>query len=294
MMKTTKRVIKIPANRNNSKFLFQPIDRIDIMFPFDIEHLERKSIEPRSNPLTSVKDFEKKSWADEIILQLKPWINEANLVSNPNMAAKLAYHNAMYSECLSLLLESLKSKPYIENVYLSHTIVANSDNDDRKLLIKKNDMKIAVTNVMSKRIKEISLSILNDESYPAPVPTTYQSLPCCCDESKYLTKVDQSAIITTSDIDISIKAAEIIDKCVSRFPVDSTLWETCFRLSKDFYLDNGLSIDELEKVLRKHMESNATTMAAAIMCSNDCMQYSEILSPKFYLNMCGQILDTWG
>ncbi|KAJ0179818.1 hypothetical protein K1T71_004409 [Dendrolimus kikuchii] len=295
MMKTTKRVIKIPANRNNNKFLFQPIDRIDIMFPFDIGDLERKPIEPRSNPLTSMEDFQKQSWADEVILRLKPWINEDNLASNHNMAAKLAYHNGMYSECLRLLLQSLKSEPCIENVYFSHTILANPESGkDRKSSMNKDDMKIMISNIMSKRIKEISLSILNDESYPATIPTTYQSLPCCCDESKYLTKGSEISILATTNIDISVKAAEIIDKCVSNFPIDSELWESCFRQSKNFYLENGLLMVELEKVLRKYMESHATTMAAAIMCSNDCVQYSEVLSPNFYLNMCSQVLDTWG
>ncbi|XP_075970698.1 uncharacterized protein LOC142973045 [Anticarsia gemmatalis] len=297
MMKTTKRVIKIPASRNNNKFLFQPIDRIDIMFPFDIDDLQRKPIETNSNPLASMNDFKKKSWADEIILILKQWINEENFKGNHNMAAKFAYHNKTYSECLRLLLENLKFETQYEQLFVTHTSTDDYEelSDESKANQKKEELKRVINNVMSKRIKEVSMSILNEETYPLIDPLAYKALPCCCDELSYRKKGTCSkSIINIAESNISAKAAQIIDKCMSIFPVDTELWEVCFRLSKDFYLDNNLCITDLEAVLRKYMESNATTMAAAIMYSNDCAQYSKILSPKFYLNMCSQVLDTWG
>lgn len=139
------------------------------------------------------------------------------------------------------------------------------------------------------------MTILNEDPYPVIDSSIYQSLPCCCNEMKYIPKktiAPSTTFITESDL--SVKAANVIDRCISIFPVDTKLWEECFRLSKDFYLENNLAVAELEKVLRKYMESNATTMAGAIMYSNDCAQYSQILSPKFYLNMCSEVLDTWG
>ncbi|CAH2075374.1 unnamed protein product, partial [Iphiclides podalirius] len=293
MMKTTKRVIKIPASRNNNKFLFQPVDRVDIMFPFDIDDLQRRPIEPVANPLETMKDFKKKSWADDIILLLQPWINEETLNGNPNMAAKLAYHNKMYSNCLKMLLSTLKHGLPEDQLYFTHHEDTGEMSDSRK----KDELKIIITSTISKRIKDISLSILNEQPYPIIDSCVYQSLPCCCDELKYLkAKNVISQQIPNQEIserDMSVNAANIIDKCISIFPVDTGLWEVCFRLSKDFYLENNLSIQELEKVLHKYMASNATTMAAAIMYSNDCAQYSKILSPKFYLNMCSEIMDTW-
>ncbi|XP_073951548.1 uncharacterized protein [Choristoneura fumiferana] len=297
MMKTTKRVIKIPASRSNNKFLFQPIDRIDIMFPFDIEGSSRKPIEPCLNPLASFKDFKKKSWADDIILLLKEFINEDVLANNFNMAAKLAYHNKKYSECLRLLLENLKCSPQEDRFYLTHTEVETTadSNADVKYPHKKDELKIVVTNIMSKRIKDISLTILNEEPYPEVNLALFQTLPCCCDEIKYIPKISVPASTTTiTETNLSVKAASVIDRCISIFPVDTDLWEICFRLSKNFYLENNLSVADLEVVLRKYMESNATTMAGAIMYSNDCAQYSQILTPKFYLNMCSEVLDTWG
>lgn len=297
MMKTTKRVIKIPASRSNNKFLFQPIDRIDIMFPFDLEDSQRKPIESRQNPLRNMSDFKKKSWADDIILLLKPWINEENLNGNLNMASKFAYHNKKYSDCLKMLLDNLKSTPKNDCVYLTHTEVSDGDelDKDANSSRKEDELKIIITNVMSKRIKEVSLTILNEEPYPEVDQEVYKALPCCCDELKYLPKAAQMSSVTNiSEQNLSIQAAKIIDKCMSTFPVDTRLWETCFRNAKNFFIDNNLSIPDLESVLGKYMESDATTMAAAIMYSNDCDQYSEILSPKFYLNMCSQILDTWG
>ncbi|KAL0892074.1 hypothetical protein ABMA27_015289 [Loxostege sticticalis] len=296
MMKTTKRVIKIPASRSNNKFLFQPIDRIDIMFPFDLEDSQRKPIEPRQNPLRSMNDFKNKSWADDIILLLKPWINEENLNGNLNMAAKLAYHNKIYSDCLRMLLVNLKSMPQDDRLYLTHTEAVDDDDLDKDdTSRKKDELKIIITNVMSKRIKEVSLTILNEEPYPEIDQAVYQALPCCCHELKYLPKAaTKSSVTNIPEQNLSIQAADIIDKCMSIFPIDTKLWETCFRNAKNFFIDNNLSIPELESVLRKYMESDATTMAAAIMYSNDCDQYSEILSPKFYLNMCSQVLDTWG
>lgn len=294
-MKTTKRVIKIPASRNNNKFIFQPIDRIDIMFPFDIDDLQRKPIEARLNPLESINDFKNKSWADNVILILKTWINQKNFEGNCNMAAKFAYHSKIYSECLRLLLDNLKCEPQNEQIYVTHTPIDNTDiNNELKNPSTKNNMELII-NIMSKRIKDVSMSILNEESYPVIDPSTYKGLPCCCNELKYRNKgVSSKSLITISECDISVQAADIIDKCMSIFPVDTDLWESCFRLSKNFYLDNNLSISALEVVLRKYMESNGTTMAAAIMYSNDCAQYSKILSPTFYLNMCSQVLDTWG
>lgn len=292
MMKTTKRVIKIPASRNNNKFLFQPVDRVDIMFPFDIDDLQRKPIETVANPLETMNDFKKKSWADDIILLLQPWINEETLIRNPNMAAKLAYHNKMYSNCLKMLLSTLKHGIPDDQLYFTH----HEDTEELSNSRKKDELKIIITSTISKRIKDISLSILNEQSYPIIDSNVYQALPCCCDEMQYLRKKVLSQPIPNQEIsllDISVNAANIIDKCISIFPVDTGLWEVCFRLSKDFYIENNLSIQELEKVLRKYMASNATTMAAAIMYSNDCAQYSKILSPKFYLNMCSEIMDTW-
>ncbi|RVE54365.1 hypothetical protein evm_000850 [Chilo suppressalis] len=295
MMKTTKRVIKIPANRNGNKFLFQYVDRIDIMFPFDIDGSQRKPIENRQNPLTSLNDFNRKSWADDLILLLKPWINEKDLIGNLNMSAKFAFHCNVFSNCLKLLLENLKTVPKDDCLYLNHTDV-DEDFDKEVDHVKINDdFKITISNVVSKRIKEVSLSILNEAPYPEIGTAMFQTLPCCCDEFKYLPKeLNPNYVVNITERNLSVKAASIIDKCMTIFPVDTKLWETCFKLSKDYFIDNNLSIPDLESVLRKYMESNATTMAAAIMYSNDCMQYSEILSPKFYLNMCSQVLDTWG
>lgn len=296
MMKTTKRVIKIPASKSSNKFLFQPIDRVDIMFPFDIDGLERRPLEPRLNPLTSMKDFKKNSWADDLIMILKPWLNQAQMTSNTNMAAKLAYHNKTYSDCLRFLLDNLKRAPQEDKRYLTHC--AYTDHDETieiKHNILKDDNKIALTNIMSKRIKEASLAILNEETYPAIDSATYQTLPCGCNELGYMKKrISHKNNIKITDGDISVTAANIIDKCMTMFPINNELWETCFRLSKNFYLDNNLSISGLEKILLKYMETNANTMAAAIMYSSDCAQYCEILSPKLYLNMCSQIMDTWG
>lgn len=296
MMKTTKRVIKIPASRGNNKFLFQPIDRVDILFPFDVDALNRRPIEPRLNPLRSLQDFNKEFWADDMILLLKP-ISDINLSDNLNMAAKFAYHNKRYSECLKLLLDNLKTVPQDEQIYLTHTEVTDCEEliKGQKIYPKKDELKIVITNIISKRIKDISLTILNEETYPVNDEATYQALPCCCDEQNYLSKgVTPKSVVNITERNLSISAANIIDKCISTFPVDIELWETCFRYSKNFYLDNNLSVAELEKVLRKYMETNATTMAAAIMNSNDCAQYSQILTPKFYLNMCSHVLDTWG
>lgn len=297
-MKTTKRVIKIPASRNNNKFLFQPIDRIDIMFPFDIEGSQRKPFEPRQNPLRAMSDFKRKSWADDVILLLRPWINEDNLNGNLNMAAKLSYHNKMYANCLTMLLDNLKSMPQEDRLYLTHTelmFCEDLQGDKMNASRKQDELKIIITNIMSKRIKEVSLTILNEEAYPEIDTAVYHALPCCCCEMNYLPKgVTNTSNTNTAEQNLSAQAANIIDKCLSIFPVDTTLWETCFRQSKNFFIENNLSIPDLESVLRKYMETNATTMAAAIMYSNDCAHYSEILSPKFYLNMCSQVLDTWG
>ncbi|PZC79028.1 hypothetical protein B5X24_HaOG216979 [Helicoverpa armigera] len=294
MMKTTKRVIKIPASRNN-KFLFQPVDRIDIMFPFDLE-AQRKPIEGRLNPLTSIQDFSNKSWADDIILILKPWLNEENFKGNCNMAAKFAYHNKMYSECLRLLLNNLKYEVQGDQTYVTHTSKddenPSSEEGDSS---KKEELNLIIKNIMSKRIKDVSMASLNSEPYPPVDPATYKALPCCCDELKYC-KTGESikSTIDEMECDISLKAAQIIDQCMSIFPVNTELWELCFRLSKNFFLENNLSIPKLEIVLRKYMETDSATMAAAIMYSNDCAQYSKIFSPKFYLNMCSNVLDTWG
>lgn len=294
-MKTTKRVIRIPASRGSNKFLFQPVDRIDIMFPFDIEGLQRKPIEPQSNPLTSHEDFDKKTWADAVILLLKPWINEENLSANLSMAAKLTYHNKLYAECLRLLLDNLKCSLQEDHIYLKHTELPDCEEPEKAKIRTKEELRFVITDIMSKRIKAISLSILNEDPYPTIDDSTYQTLPCCCDEASYFANgMTNKSIVNITDQNLSLKAANIIDKCISMFPVDTDLWETCFRLSKNFFLENDLCIAELERVLRKYMESNATTMAAAIMYSNDCTQYSKILSPKFYLNMCSQVLDTWG
>jgi hypothetical protein len=296
MMKTTKRVIKIPASRTNNKFLFQPTDRIDIMFPFDLNDTQRKPIEQSQNPLASLEDFEKISWADDIILLLKPWIKEENLTGNLNMSAKLCYHKNIYSECLRMLLENLKSTTQDDCLYLAHTEAIDQETINKNVdSRKKDELKIIITNLMSKRIKDVSLTILNEVPYPEIDSSVSKSLPCCCDESKYLAKeVTLNTVTNIDDCNMSMNAANIIDKCMSIFPVDTKLWEACFRQSKNFFIENKLSVPDLEAVLRKYMESNATTMAAAIMYSNDCTEYSEILSPKFYLNMCSQVLDTWG
>ncbi|XP_053602363.1 uncharacterized protein ca [Plodia interpunctella] len=292
MMKTTKRVIKIPTSRSNNKFLFHPIDRLDIMFPFELQELQRKNIELIRNPLASIDDFNNKSWADDIILLLKPWINEENLSSNFNMAAKYAYHTEKYSECLRLLLNNLKTSPPQDCIYLTHTDLSNPESQMRK----RDERRIVISNIMSKRIKEVSLTILNEEPYPEISPEIYRELSCCCNELSYVPKgvVPKTIVNIREGGNLAYRAADIIDKCISMFPVDTNLWETCFRYSKDFYVENKLSYVELETVLWKYMKSNASTMAAAIMYSNDCSEYSEILTPKFYLNMCSLILDTWG
>ena len=243
-----------------------------------------------------MNDFKKKSWADDMILILKPWLNEGNFKGNCNLAAKFAYHNQIYSDCLRLLLDNLKHEVQNDPTYMTHTAVKDGDlNNETKSFPKKEDLQLIIKNIMSKRIKEVSLSILNEVTYPVIDPSIYNALPCCCDESKYRKKGALSkTTVNILECDVSIKAAQIIDKCMSIFPVDTELWEVCFRLSKNFFIENSLSISKLEVVLRKYMESDATTMAAAIMYSNDCAQYSKILSPKFYLNMCSQVLDTWG
>ncbi|XP_050557466.1 uncharacterized protein LOC118261981 [Spodoptera frugiperda] len=296
MMKTTKRVIKIPASRSSNKFLFQPIDRIDIMFPFDIEDLQRNPIEARLNPLASMADFKKKSWADDMILILKPWLNKDNFKDNLNLAAKFAYHNKIYSDCLKLLLDHLKCEVQNDQTYVTHTTLEGDEQTDNATTsFKQEQLKLAIKSIMANRIKEVSMSILNEEPYPLIDPSVFKTLPCCCDELKYRKKgASSKTAVNLPENDISLKAAEIIDKCMSIFPVDTELWEVCFRLSKNYFLENHLSISKLEVVLRKYMESNATTMAAAIMYSNDCNQYSKILSPTFYLNMCNQVLNTWG
>ncbi|CAB3243026.1 unnamed protein product [Arctia plantaginis] len=298
MMKTTKRVIKIPT-RGNNKFLFQPIDRIDIMFPFDVDDTRRNPIETKFNPLTRMNDFKKESWADDIIMVLKQWVNEENFKGNLNMAAKFAYHNKVYAQCLRFLLENLKTEPQCDHIFVTHTPMENDESrngvTNEKGIENKDALKRVINDVMTKRIKEVSMSILNEEPYPLIDPLAYKALPCCCTELNYCKMgTYPKATVNISDCDISKKAAQVIDRCISMFPVDTELWEECFRLSKDFYLDNDLSISDLEVVLRKYMEQNATTMASAIMYSNDCAQYSKILSPKFYLNMCSQVLDTWG
>ncbi|KAH9639581.1 hypothetical protein HF086_008639 [Spodoptera exigua] len=296
MMKTTKRVIRIPASRSSNKFLFQPIDRIDIMFPFDIEDLQRNPIEARLNPLASMADFKKKSWADDMILILKPWLSQDNFKDNLNLAAKFAYHNKIYSECLRLLLDHLKCEVQSDQTYATHTTIEEDRETNTPSTSSKQDqLKLAIKSIIANRIKEVSMSILNEEPYPLIDTSVFKTLPCCCDELKYRKKgASSKTTVNLSETDISVKAAERIDKCMSIFPVDTELWELCFRLSKNYFLENHLSISKLEVVLRKYMESNATTMAAAIMYSNDCNQYSKILSPTFYLNMCNQVLDTWG
>lgn len=243
-----------------------------------------------------MNDFKKKSWADDMILILKPWLNEENFKGNCNLAAKFAYHNKIYSECLRLLLDNLKHELQNDPTYMTHTAVEEGDsNNETKTFPKKEELKLIIKNLMSKRIKELSLSILNEEAYPVIDPSIYNALPCCCDELKYRkTGIPSNTTVNITECDVSIKAAQIIDTCMSIFPVDTDLWELCFRLSKNFFIENNLSISKLEVVLRKYMETDATTMAAAIMYSNDCAQYSQILSPKFYLNMCSQVLDTWG
>ncbi|KAG7299743.1 hypothetical protein JYU34_016746 [Plutella xylostella] len=294
MMKTTKRVIKIPASRSNNKFLcFSPIDRVDIMFPFNLDNMHRAPIKPLQNPLTSLADFKRNSWPDEIIHALQPWIKEESLTNNYNMAAKLAYINKKYSDCLKYLLDNLIKAPQANDLYLAHTQL---DVDSKEESMKRDERKIAVTNVMSKRIKEISLAILNEQEFPVITPATYKQLPCCCDEVKCLPMkpVDTPTDNNDADKDVSIEAAEIIDKCMNLFPVDSVLWEFCFRYAKNFYLENNLSITELESVLQKCMKRNVSAMAAAIMYSDDCAQYDKILSPKFFLNMSSEIMDTWG
>lgn len=289
-MKTTKRVIKIPTCRISSKFIFQYVDRIDIMFPFDIDDLQRKPIEPALNPLTSMSDFKKKSWADDIVLTLRPWINEEDLIGNPNMAAKLAYHNKNYSHSLKYLLTTLKRLPQQDQFYLKH----HDDIDDVNYARKRDELKIIISNAISKRIKDICMTILNEEPYSVIDSSVFHNLPCCCDELKYSMRRIPLSVVNIADVDMSVKAAQIVDKCMSLFPIDTDLWETCFRLSKDFFMENHLSSEQLEIVLRKFMEKNATTMASAIMFSNDCAEYNDILTPKFYLNMCSEILDTWG
>lgn len=296
MMKTTKRVIKIPASRTNHKFLFQPVAAVDMLS--SANDLQRQPIVSQLNPLQSMKDFKRKSWADDVIMLLKPWINEANVARNLNMAAKLAYHNNAYSECLRLMLENLKRGPQNDCFYVQHSTpleIEHSADCEAGPPTRKDEVKITITNVIAKRIKEVSLAILNDVAYNVIDPSTFKSLPCCCDELKYLLKKKlPNATVNIFEQDPSGKAADVIDKLINIFPVDATLWEICFRLSKDFYINNSLSITELERVLRKYMESNATTMITAILYSKDCSEYSEILSPKFYLNMCNQVMDTWG
>ncbi|XP_059060300.1 uncharacterized protein LOC131853429 [Achroia grisella] len=296
MMKTTKRVIKIPTNRLSNKFLFQPIDRLDIMFPFELEDKKRDNIGPRMNPLNSLEDFDKTSWADDLILLLKPWINQNSLCSNLNVSAKLAYYNQLYTDCLKLFFDNLKCAPQENRIYVTHTELKEGDilDKERKYPLK-DELKMAILSTMLKRIKEISLTILNEKECPEIDPSTYIHLPCCCNELLYLPNDGISKCNPNiPQDDISPKAAEIIDKCISLFPVDTNLWEVCFRLSKDFYIQNNLCVAELETVLRKYMETNPTTMAAAVMFSKDSVQYSQILTPKFYLNMCNKVLDTWG
>lgn len=300
MMKTTKRVIKIPASKRHNKLMFQYFDRIDNMLETTSNNIQRMPIEPCFNPVTRLADFKLKSWPDQVIMLLKPWIKKETLSTNFNIAAKLAYHNQNYADYFKYSLHSLNQSNYPDILYLKHTdtkIKFNTESsNDIKSLIKKEEINTKITKIIATRIKEISMSILNEEPYPVIQPNVFKNLPCCCDELKHLPNglltYDDNSIKTVPS-DLAAEAAKVIDKCLSMFPVNCDLWETCFRVAKDFYLHNKLPLNDLEIILQKYMNGNANVMASALMFTNDCTRYVEILSPNFFLNMCSELLDNW-
>lgn len=210
-MKTTKRVIKIPTKRANNKFMFQYIDRIDNLIKTN-DNTQKEPIDTRPNPLSTLADFKRNTWADEVIILLKPWIKN-DLSKNPNMAAKLSFHNEQFSQCLSYMLETLNMKPAKDVTYLKHTETATQDQiKEIQISIKKEEQNAIIKNVITKRIKDIGMAILNDQSYPEMDLELLKKLSCMCPEEKFL---PNNFVIKCSDKE---KAIGIIEKCMDMFP----------------------------------------------------------------------------
>ncbi|GBP25789.1 X-linked retinitis pigmentosa GTPase regulator homolog [Eumeta japonica] len=258
------------------------------------QQTNRNDIEPHDNPLITLSDFKRKSWADEVILCLKRWIKEEYVTENKNIAAKLAYHKNMYPECLKYLLETLNRTDVSECLYLKHA--DDLSNDDGPSSLKREDVKATVNIVTCKRIKEIGLTILNEQPYPTNSALVLAVLPCCCDELNYLPRgiTQTQTYFVHESGPLSVRASIVIDKCLKTFPIDTNLWETCFRIAVEYYLKYNLPVKDLEPILKKYMDKDITAMVSAIMFSNDCVQHSELFTPMFYLNMCSKLMDTWG
>ncbi|XP_022120268.2 uncharacterized protein LOC110996748 isoform X2 [Pieris rapae] len=294
VMKTTRRVIKIPASRNADRFLFHYLDRIESLLAFDPERVRRGSVLASPDPLVSAARFRDASWADDLIVALEPWIDRGAVASNPNVAAKLALHSGDYAAALRhLLADSGRPSAGEARPFLTHREPLDGAESSRK----RDELKIVISSTVSKRIKEISTAILNEEPPPAVEAGAYRGLPCRCDETKYLrgeARPKPAVDDVAEAVDASARAARIVDECMTSFPVDAQLWETCFGLSRDFFLKNDLSIERLEAVLRKSTERNAPTLASAVLFCDDCAKYDDILTPNFYLNVCSEVLDAWG
>ncbi|XP_045514613.1 uncharacterized protein LOC123708131 [Pieris brassicae] len=295
VMKTTRRVIKIPASRNADRFLFHPVDRIESLLALDLEPDRRGPVRSSPDPLVSAARFRDELWVDDLVAALEPWIDASAVESNPNVAAKLALHTGDHAAALRhRLADSARPSSGAEDrPFLTH----RESLDDAESSRRRDELKILISSAVTKRIKDISTAILNERPPPAVDAAAYRSLPCRCDERKYLRGEERPppAVGAAAEaVDASARAARIVDECMTSFPVDAQLWETCFGLSRDFFLKNDLSVDRLEAVLRKSTERNATTLASAILFSDDCAKYGPILTPNFYLTVCSEALDAWG
>ncbi|XP_047507145.1 uncharacterized protein LOC125051054 isoform X1 [Pieris napi] len=295
VMKTTRRVIKIPASRNADRFLFHHLDRIESLLAFDLERVRRGPVRSSPDPLASAARFRDEFWAEDLVVALEPWIDGSAVASNPNVAAKLALHTGDHAAALRHLLAD-RDRPSAgaeDRPFLAH----REPLDDAESSRKRDELQILISSAVTKRIKDISTAILNERPPPAVDAGAYRSLPCRCDERKYLrgeARPTPAVDVDAEAVDASVRAARIVDECMTSFPVDAELWETCFGLSRDFFLENDLSIERLEEVLRKSTERNATTLASAVLFSDDCAKYDDILTPKFYLTVCSEVLDAWG
>lgn len=284
----------MPASKTHNKYLFQYIDRIEHIIDYEQLDGQRELILTRANPLAELADFDRKCWVDEIIALLNPWIDDKSVSSNLNVCAKLAYHRQDYANCLKWLLDSLNKSPSVDVSFLQHTDLTTKDVSTLHSSLKKEDLKATVRNILARRIKEIGMSVLNEQPWPEVQCDLFKKLPCCCDEAEYLPdglKVQSENVEKKTN---NVKVADIIEKYIGLFPQSPELWETCFKTCKDYYIENKLPVVELELVLRKCMQANAKSVASAVMFSKDCTQYNEILTPKLYLNMCTELLNLWG
>lgn len=285
MIKKSNRVLKIPTNRAKSKLVFQYIDRVENFLAAENSSstIEREPIELHNNPVSRLSDFQRKTWPDEVIALLKPWIKQTTVATNFNLAAKLAIHTQRHSDCLEYLLKSLNTSPSTGDCYLTHTKF-NVDTT------KGEEIKLNIKNVMAKRIKEIGIAILNEQKHPELLDDELKKLKCLCKENTFL-PFDGTI---QKNVYFKHNAVDIIDKCMSLFPSSPELWELCFRICKDYFLDNKLPVNDLELILRKYMTKDVHGMASAIMFGKDCQDFNQILSPTFYLSMCTEVLNTWG